>query len=419
MKFNKIYKYVRLFSTEHIIPKVCIIGAGPAGFYSAQQLLKINNKITVDLLEKLPVPYGLVRYGVAPDHQAVKNVIHRFDKIASNPRFRFVGNVNIGKDVTIKELQEIYHVVLLAYGAEEDKTLNIPGENLNNIIPGRRFVGWYNGLPADSNLNINLDVEEAVILGQGNVAIDIARILLTPVDKLKNTDITSYSLEKLSKSKVRKISLIGRRGPLQAAFTIAELRELLKLNNCQSYWHKDDFIYAKQIVHTLVRHRKRLIELMLEYLEKTPSDTKTKELYLLFLRSPVKFLGSKDIKSIKLSINKLEGNNITTQFAIPTGLFEEIECGLAFRSIGYKSVPIDASIPFEKENGHIKNIAGKVKENLYAAGWAATGSIGVILSTMTSAFQVCQKYLIIEEYLQYHIMIGKKLIKLNVKEGKY
>lgn len=195
-------------------------------------------------------------------------------------------------------------------------------------------------------------------------------------------------MEKLSKSKVRKISLIGRRGPLQAAFTIAELRELLKLNNCQSYWHKDDFIYAKQVVHTLVRHRKRLIELMLEYLEKTPSDTKTKELYLLFLRSPVKFLGSKDIKSIKLSINKLEGNNITTQFAVPTGLFEEIECGLAFRSIGYKSVPIDASIPFEKENGHIKNIAGKVKENLYAAGWAATGSIGVILSTMTSAFQV-------------------------------
>lgn len=192
----------------------------------------------------------------------------------------------------------------------------------------------------------------------------------------------------MSKSKVRKVSLIGRRGPLQVAFTIAELRELLKLNNCQSYWHKDDFIYAKQIVHTLPRQQKRLTELMLEYLEKTPSDTKTKELYLLFFRSPVKFLGSKDINSIKLSINKLEGNNINTQFATPTGLFEEIECGLVFRSIGYKSVPIDLSIPFEIENGHIKNIAGKVQENLYAAGWVATGSIGVLLSTMTNAFQV-------------------------------
>ncbi|XP_026295633.1 NADPH:adrenodoxin oxidoreductase, mitochondrial isoform X2 [Apis mellifera] len=421
MKFNKMYKYVRLFSTEQIVPRVCIVGAGPAGFYSAQQLLKTINNVRVDLLEKLPVPYGLVRFGVAPDHPEVKNVIHTFEKIASNPRFRFIGNVNIGKDITVKELQEIYHVVLLAYGAEEDKTLNIPGENLNNMISGRQFVGWYNGLPADSNLNINLDVEEAVILGQGNVAIDIARILLTPVDKLKNTDITSHSLEKLSKSKVRKVSLIGRRGPLQAAFTIAELREILKLNNCETYWRKDDFINVKEVVNTLTRPRKRLTELMLKYLEKIPSiqDTRTKELYLLFLRSPVKFLGSNNISGVKLSINKLEGNDISTQVAIPTGLFEEIECGLAFRSIGYKSVPIDISIPFDKKIGRIKNTAGKVQENLYAAGWVATGPVGVILSTMTNAFQVCRKYLIIKEYLQYHIMIGKKLIKLNVKKEKY
>lgn len=194
----------------------------------------------------------------------------------------------------------------------------------------------------------------------------------------------------MSKSKVRKVSLIGRRGPLQAAFTIAELREILKLNNCETYWRKDDFINVKEVVNTLTRPRKRLTELMLKYLEKIPSiqDTRTKELYLLFLRSPVKFLGSNNISGVKLSINKLEGNDISTQVAIPTGLFEEIECGLAFRSIGYKSVPIDISIPFDKKIGRIKNTAGKVQENLYAAGWVATGPVGVILSTMTNAFQV-------------------------------
>ncbi|XP_026666704.1 NADPH:adrenodoxin oxidoreductase, mitochondrial isoform X2 [Ceratina calcarata] len=300
------------------------------------------------------------------------------------------GNVDVGKDVTIKELQELYHAVLLTYGAEEDKVFNIPGENLNNVISGRRFVGWYNGVPADSNLNINLDVEEAVILGQGNVAIDIARILLTPVDKLKNTDITSFALERLSRSKVRKVSLIGRRGPLHAAFTIAELREILKLDGCKTYWRADDFINVREVVSTLARPRKRLTELMLKYLEEMSSDTKaaTKELHPIFLRSPVQFLGTDRVHSVKLSINKLQGDDIHQQVAVSTGLFEEIPCGLAFRSIGYKSVAVESSLPFDAKLGRIINSGGKVQDKLYAAGWIATGPMGVILSTMTNAFQV-------------------------------
>ncbi|XP_017893540.1 NADPH:adrenodoxin oxidoreductase, mitochondrial isoform X1 [Ceratina calcarata] len=390
MKSSKLCSCIRLFSTKHIVPKVCIVGAGPAGFYAAQQLLKGTNNIEVDILEKYPVPYGLVRFGVAPDHPEVKNVIHTFEKTASNPRFRFIGNVDVGKDVTIKELQELYHAVLLTYGAEEDKVFNIPGENLNNVISGRRFVGWYNGVPADSNLNINLDVEEAVILGQGNVAIDIARILLTPVDKLKNTDITSFALERLSRSKVRKVSLIGRRGPLHAAFTIAELREILKLDGCKTYWRADDFINVREVVSTLARPRKRLTELMLKYLEEMSSDTKaaTKELHPIFLRSPVQFLGTDRVHSVKLSINKLQGDDIHQQVAVSTGLFEEIPCGLAFRSIGYKSVAVESSLPFDAKLGRIINSGGKVQDKLYAAGWIATGPMGVILSTMTNAFQV-------------------------------
>lgn len=196
----------------------------------------------------------------------------------------------------------------------------------------------------------------------------------------------------MSQSKVRKVSLIGRRGPLQAAFTTAELREILKLHGCKSYWRKADFVNVNNVIHTLARPRKRLIELMLKYVEETPANTETniKELHPIFLRSPVEFLGFDSINGIKLSINQLKGDDLTTQVAIPTGFFEEISCSLAFRSIGYKSVQIDTAVPFDSKIGRIKNVAGKVGDNLYAAGWVATGPVGVLLSTMTNAFQVAR-----------------------------
>ncbi|XP_014616511.1 PREDICTED: NADPH:adrenodoxin oxidoreductase, mitochondrial isoform X1 [Polistes canadensis] len=403
MKCQMIFNNIRLFSTENIIPKVCVVGAGPAGFYAAQQLVKTSKDIRVDILERLPVPFGLVRFGVAPDHPEVKNVINTFHKTAMNPRIQFIGNVNVGKDVTVDQLQELYHAVLLTYGAEEDKLLNIPGEDLSNVISGRRFVGWYNGLPSDKNLNINLDVEEAVILGQGNVAIDIARILLTPIDHLKSTDITTHALEQLSNSKVRKVQLVGRRGPLQAAFTIAELREILRLKNCTTFWRAEDFTGINEIVPTLARPRKRLTELMLKSLnEQSINHTKiTNELHPIFLRSPIEFLGCKNIEKIKFSVNKLEGDNISLQKAIPTNEIEKVSCSIAFRSIGYRSIQIDKSIPFDNKNGRVNNV-GKVKENLYAAGWVATGPVGVILSTMTNAFEIAS-------------LINKEL---SVKENK-
>ncbi|KAK2575015.1 hypothetical protein KPH14_008762 [Odynerus spinipes] len=406
MKYQMIFNNIRSFSTKNIIPKICIVGAGPAGFYAAQQLIKISKDIRVDILERLPVPFGLVRYGVAPDHPEVKNVINTFHKIAMNPRVQFIGNVDVGKDITVNQLQEIYHAVLLTYGAEEDKLLGIPGENLNNVISGRQFVGWYNGVPKDKNLNINLDVEEAVILGQGNVAIDIARILLTPIDRLKHTDITTHALEHLSNSKIRKVWLIGRRGPLQAAFTIAELREILKLENCNTFWRANDFVGINEIVPTLARPRKRLTELMLKSLNEQSVNCTTvkKELYPIFLRSPLEFLGSRTVEKIKLSVNKLEGDNIHTQKAKPTGILEEISCGIAFRSIGYKSIQIDASIPFEDKYGRVQNSVGKVKENIYAAGWVATGPVGVILSTMTNAFEIAS-------------ILGKELMVKEIKPG--
>ncbi|XP_032680484.1 NADPH:adrenodoxin oxidoreductase, mitochondrial isoform X3 [Odontomachus brunneus] len=389
MRLNYIGTCVRMLSTEQRVPKVCIVGAGPAGFYAAQQMLKGLSDIRVDILEKLPLPFGLVRFGVAPDHPEVKNVIHTFHKTATNPRVQFLGNINIGTDVTIPQLRELYDAVLLTFGAQEDQRLDIPGENLKNVISGRRFVGWYNGVPTDKDLKINLDIEEVVILGQGNVAVDITRILLKPIDKLKNTDITSYALEQLSQSKVRKVSMIGRRGPLQVAFTIAELRELIKLENMKTVWRPQDFTGVQAIVPTLARPRKRLTELMLKSLEESTSDsTRTKELHPIFLRSPLEFHGTDHLESVRLSVNRLRGDTMQNQVAEMTGEFEEISCGMALRSIGYKSLRIDNTIPFNVKKGRVENVAGKVDGNLYSTGWAATGPTGVILSTMTNAFQV-------------------------------
>ncbi|XP_023247912.1 NADPH:adrenodoxin oxidoreductase, mitochondrial [Copidosoma floridanum] len=391
-KTEVLIKCLRQMSSQKTTANICIVGAGPAGFYSAQQILKSIASVKVDIIERLPVPYGLVRYGVAPDHPEVKNVINTFHKVAKDERVQFLGNINVGKDVSVSELKEYYDAVLLSYGAEEDKTLNIPGENLENVIPARSFVGWYNGVPCDKDLDIDLGVEDAVVLGQGNVAIDVARILLSPIDKLKNTDITSYSLEKLSQSKVKRVWLAGRRGPLQAAFTIAELRELLKLDNCKTCWRADDFDGIKEIVPNLVRPRKRLTELMLKSVEDVASDVRQweKEFHPIFLRSPVEILGSKRVERVRFCVNELVGEDMLKQTAKPTNKFEEVPCGLVIRSIGYKSNQIDGYVPVDLKNGKVLNSAGKVENNLYAAGWVATGPTGVILSTMTDAFRVAQ-----------------------------
>ncbi|XP_046609493.1 NADPH:adrenodoxin oxidoreductase, mitochondrial isoform X3 [Neodiprion virginianus] len=393
MRSNLLHNCVRHFTSEKITPQICVIGAGPAGFYATQHLIKTLKDARVDILDRLPVPFGLVRFGVAPDHPEVKNVIHTFHKTAQNPNVNFFGNIDVGKDVTIKQLRDAYHVIILAYGAEQDRELHIPGENLNNVISGRRFVGWYNGLPVDKDLNIDLDVDEAVICGQGNVAMDIARILLTPIDKLKNTDITAHALEQLSHSKVRKVWLIGRRGPLQAAFTIKELRELIKLENCSTQWRSADFYGVRDHLPKLARPRKRLTELMLKSLDETPATKSNCKNVLapIFFRGPVEFQGTNAVENLKLCINELSGDNTTGLIARSTNSFEDIKCGLALRCIGYKSVQVDPDILFDSKNGRVLAQHGKVAENFYATGWVAIGPVGVILSTMTNAFEVANR----------------------------
>uniref|UniRef100_A0A182NMD3 NADPH:adrenodoxin oxidoreductase, mitochondrial n=1 Tax=Anopheles dirus TaxID=7168 RepID=A0A182NMD3_9DIPT len=395
----------RRYASTEVRPRICIVGAGPAGFYTAQYILKHLDNSDIDIVEKLPVPFGLVRFGVAPDHPEVKNVINTFTKTAENSRVRFLGNLCLGKDFTLQELREQYHAVLLTYGAEHDNTLGIPNETLPNVLSAREFVAWYNGLPGFENLNPDLSGKSLTLLGQGNVAVDVARIILSSVDELKKTDITEYALEALSRSKIETVHLVGRRGPLQAAFTIKELREMLKLSSCTTRWRTDDFDHVEESIPNLPRPRKRITELMVKSVsEQKQNESKQPGRHFrpIFFRSPVNFVGGDKVEAVEYVVNKLiEGR------AIPTDERETIPTDLVCRSIGYRAVSMDSHINFDERKGCVNNASGRVlkrnltgsdqtiddiedkyENGLYASGWLATGPTGVILTTMNNSFGV-------------------------------
>ncbi|XP_039289338.1 NADPH:adrenodoxin oxidoreductase, mitochondrial-like isoform X2 [Nilaparvata lugens] len=293
------------------LPRIAVVGSGPAGFYVTQQILKRSKEAKVDLYDRLPVPFGLVRYGVAPDHQDVKNCINQFTKTAKNPNVRFIGNVQLGRDVSLKQLKDAYHSVVLAYGADSDKEFGIPGESLRNVISARSFVGWYNGLPEDQGLVPDLSCEDVVVLGQGNVAIDVSRVLLKSVDVLKTSDITENALEILSKSRVKRVHLVGRRGPLQVAFTIKEFREMVKLPNATTLFRPEQLVGLESVIPSLKRQRVRLMQLIADTGRNNLTTVDCDKLFkVIFLRSPLEILGDSCVSGVKLSVNKLEGSDI-------------------------------------------------------------------------------------------------------------
>ncbi|XP_038208527.1 NADPH:adrenodoxin oxidoreductase, mitochondrial isoform X1 [Zerene cesonia] len=398
---NTIKFTVRQLCTTSYVPRVCVVGAGPAGFYAAMHIAKNIKSIKIDIIEKLPVPFGLVRYGVAPDHPEVKNCINQFTKLAKQENINFYGNITLGQDITLEKLRQHYDAILLTYGAEEDRTLSIENETARNIIAARNFVGWYNGHPRDRNLQVDLSGSRAAIIGQGNVALDVARILLSPIDQLKKTDITEIALQAISESKINELYLVGRRGPLHVAFTIKELREQLKLSNCKTIWRENDFIGVEEIVNDLQRPRKRLTELMLKSLKEQKSqacDSNEKSFRPIFFRSPNKFLvDNACVNGIELICNKLLGDKLEDQKCVATEDKEILNCSLVFRSIGYKSIKADESLVFNT-SGCVRNENGRIIEDqsseelakLYVAGWLGTGPAGVIIHTMSNAFQVAK-----------------------------
>ncbi|XP_039288128.1 NADPH:adrenodoxin oxidoreductase, mitochondrial isoform X2 [Nilaparvata lugens] len=267
------------------------------------------------------------------------------------------------------------------------RNFGIPGESLRNVISARSFVGWYNGLPEDQGLVPDLSCEDVVVLGQGNVAIDVSRVLLKSVDVLKTSDITENALEILSKSRVKRVHLVGRRGPLQVAFTIKEFREMVKLPNATTLFRPEQLVGLESVIPSLKRQRVRLMQLIADTGRNNLTTVDCDKLFkVIFLRSPLEILGDSCVSGVKLSVNKLEGSDINSQHAVPTGEYESINCGMVLRSIGYRSRQVDESVPFDT-----KNCVALQQPGLYCAGWLANGPTGVILTTMAESFLVGEK----------------------------
>ncbi|KXT17678.1 hypothetical protein AC579_9036 [Pseudocercospora musae] len=405
--------------------QLAIIGSGPAGFYSAYRLLKQLPDARVDMYEALPSPYGLVRFGIAPDHPEAKKCSETLPDVAKYPGFTYIGNVPIGDAPLRLPLPSItphYDAVLFAYGASKDKKLGVPGEDLKGVHSARAFVGWYNGLPEYAHLHPDLQSgDTAIVLGQGNVALDVTRILLMPLEELRKTDISEHAVEALSKSKVRDVKIIGRRGPLQAPYTIKELRELTNIQDVAFVPPPEGWDELIQIERTkLPRQLKRIVE-VLEKGSKTPIEKASKAWQLGYLRSPIEFLSENSTDLAAVGFEQMEYvqplkdyltgdperslNALRAAKVKATGQKSMITGALAFRSIGYESEALpgmDAlGVPFDTKKGIIPNdrygrilspdrgpgglTAGHVP-GMYCAGWVKRGPTGVIASTLDDAF---------------------------------
>ncbi len=371
--------------------RVAIIGSGPAAFYAAEHLFKQKDlNVQVDMFDRLPTPFGLVRGGVAPDHQKIKTVTRAYDRTAANPNFRFFGYVEVGKDVTLADLKQHYHQILYATGAQTDRRMNIPGEDLSGSHPATEFVAWYNGHPDYRHLQFDLSQERAAVIGVGNVAIDVARILCLTPEELAVTDMAGYAIEALSRSRIREVYLVGRRGPAQAAFTNPEIKEVGELAGANAITLPEeaelDSLSQAYLEQNPDRTTQKKIEILQSYAQPGAAD-KPRKLVIRFLLSPVTLIGDEAgrVTGMRLVRNELYTSSDGTLRPRATEQFEEMTVGLVFRSVGYKGVPLPG-LPFHERRGVILNEKGRVTDpenkqplaGLYTAGWIKRGPSGII-----------------------------------------
>lgn len=369
--------------------RVAIIGAGPSGFYAAGALLQQKAvQVTVDMFDRLPAPYGLVRYGVAPDHQKIKSVVKVYERTATDPRFRFFGNVNFGKDLTHADLGQHYDQIVYAVGAESDRKLNIPGEDLAGSFSATEFVAWYNGHPDYADYDFDLSVDTAVVVGVGNVAMDVARILAKSIEELRATDIAQYALDKLAASQIKDIYVVARRGPAQVKFTPPEIKEMGELALADVVVDPAELeldpLSAAEAAES--SETQRNLEHLRDFAQQELTG-KARRVHFRFLLSPVEMLGEEGkLTAVRVEKNRLQADASGYLNAEGTGEYETIPAGLVLRSVGYKGIPLE-NVPFDKRKGIIPNVQGRVidpeKNNQtvmgeYVVGWAKRGPTGII-----------------------------------------
>jgi ferredoxin--NADP+ reductase len=366
--------------------KVAIVGAGPAGYFTAQALQNSQtDELTfqIDMVERLPTPWGLVRSGVAPDHPKIKTVAKVFEKISKEPRFRLFANVEVGKDVSIKELREKYDAVVLSTGSTIGKKLGIKGEDLANSLSAAQFVPWYNAHPDYTGVEVDLSGDTAVVIGAGNVAMDVARMLAVDPAELDPTDTATHALAELHKSKIRNVIICGRRGPEHASFTSPELRDLPKLENTDVYIDLNEIEKAQIRVEATGKVEKELrnnLEAMRLIAENEKKGV-ARKLEIKFLATPLEIKGNAKVEEVIFGINQVGADDKITS----TEKTFSIKCGLVITAIGYE-VGEFSGVPVE--NGRITNVGGKVAHNLYVVGWAKRGPNGVIGTNKSDAADV-------------------------------
>jgi ferredoxin/flavodoxin---NADP+ reductase len=366
--------------------KVAIVGAGPAGYFTAQALQNSQTdelSFQIDMIERLPTPWGLVRSGVAPDHPKIKTVAKVFEKIAKEPNFRLFANVEVGKDLSIKELREKYDAVVLSTGSAIGRKLGIPGEDLPNSLSAAQFVPWYNAHPDYTEVEVDLSGDTAVVIGAGNVAIDVARMLALDPTELDPTDTATHALVKLHQSNIRTVIICGRRGPEHASFTSPELRDLPKLEKTDVYIDLNEIekalvrVEAAGEVEKELRNNLEAMRLIAEHEKKGVA----RKLEIKFLATPLEIKGHGKVEEVVFGINQVEADDKITS----TDKTVSVKCGLVITAIGYE-VGEFAGVPVE--NGRITNIGGKVEHNLYVVGWAKRGPNGVIGTNKSDAADV-------------------------------
>ena len=389
----------RLFSrpmSASIPLRVAIVGTGPSGFYAAEHLLKVHPGVEIDLIDRLPTPYGLVRGGVAPDHQKIKSVTRVYEKIAAKPAVRFLGNVTFGRDLSREELLRHYHAVIYAVGAPTDRNLGVAGEELAGSHAATDFVGWYNGHPDYRNKVFDLSQPSVAVIGMGNVAVDVVRILARTPEELHGTDIAEYALEALRQSRVRDIYMIGRRGPVQGAFTNPELKELGEMPGADIDVRAADLELDPGSTAALAATDDKTPEknlATLRHFAAKRAEGKGKTIHLRFLLSPVALQGEGRVERIVLGHNRLVPAASGDLKAESAGVSETLPTGLVFRSVGYHGVALPG-VPFDQKRGVIPNTAGRVLSTggaplpgEYVVGWIKRGPSGVIGTNKPDALE--------------------------------